>query len=297
MAIRNLELRARAVVEGFWTGLHRSPFHGFSVEFTEYRPYALGEDPRYLDWRRFARTDRYYLKKFEEETNLRCYLLVDQSRSMSYGTFSYSKAAYAGTLAATLAQFLYLQGDAVGLLTFGDRIREYVPARHRRGHLRQLMHKLEQPSADTATNLAAPLQRILELVRRRSLVVLLSDLLAPVQALERHLTALTACGHEAVLFQVLDPAELEFGFGQPAMFEDVESGRELYLDPVTARKGYQQRFAAHCAGVVAVCQNLGIGHRQLPTHRPLELALFDFLRERQHRGRLIRRAGSRRPRG
>src|SRR5450756_161072 len=126
MTIRNLELRARVVVEGFWSGLHRSPYHGFSVEFTEYRSYTPGDDPRYLDWRVFARSDRYFIKKFEDETNLRCHLLVDNSRSMTYGSRGYSKAQYAATLAATLAYFLYLQGDAVGLLTFDEQIREYL---------------------------------------------------------------------------------------------------------------------------------------------------------------------------
>jgi len=131
MTIRNLELRARVVVEGFWNGLHRSPFHGFSVEFTEYRQYSPGDDHRYLDWRVFARSDRYFIKKFEDETNLRCHLLVDNSRSMGYGSLAWNKAQYANTAAATLAYFLYLQGDGVGLLTFDEQIRDYLPARHR----------------------------------------------------------------------------------------------------------------------------------------------------------------------
>src|SRR5476649_2097021 len=164
MAIRSLELRARVVVEGFWNGLHRSPYHGFSVEFTEYRQYSPGDDTRYLDWRLYARSDRYYLKKFEDETNLRCHLLVDQSRSMSYGSTGYTKAQYAATLAATLAYFLHLQGDAVGLLTFDEKVREYLPARHRTGHLRQLMFALEKPASGKATNLTTPVERITGLV-------------------------------------------------------------------------------------------------------------------------------------
>src|SRR5881394_2332037 len=130
MNIRSLELRARAVVEGFWSGMHRSPYHGFSVEFTEYRPYSPGDDPRYLDWRVLARSDRYYLKRFEDETNLRCHLILDQSRSMTYGSVGYTKAEYAATLAGTLAFFLHLQGDAVGLLTFDEQVRDYLPPRH-----------------------------------------------------------------------------------------------------------------------------------------------------------------------
>ncbi len=296
MAIKNLELRARVVVEGFWTGLHRSPYHGFSVEFTEYRQYSPGDDLRYLDWQLYARTDRYYIKKFEDETNLRCHLLVDNSKSMGYGSLAYTKAQYANTLAATLGYFLYLQGDAVGLLTFDERIREYLPARNRTGHLRHLMLALEQPAAGTATDLAAPLKRIVELVRKRGMMVLISDLLAPIETLEKNLISLTASGHEVILFHLLDPAELHFNFDRAAMFHDVESGRDLYIDPVTARRTYLDKLAAHNAAIQAVCQKLGIGCHRLATDRPLEMALFDFLRDHTQRGRLIKRTGQTRAR-
>src|SRR5437773_5487576 len=208
MSIRNLELRAKVVVEVFWNGLHRSPYHGFSVEFTEYRQYSPGDDPRYLDWRLYARTDRYYIKKFEDETNLRCHLLVDNSRSMGYGSLPYSKAQYANTLAATLAYFLHQQGDAVGLLTFDEQIREYLPARHRTGHLRHLMLRPEQPAGGQATDLSAPLRRIVDVVKKRALMVLISDLLATIETLEKNLGSLVACGNEVLLFNILDPAEL-----------------------------------------------------------------------------------------
>ncbi len=224
MAIRNLELRARVVVEGFWNGLHRSPYHGFSVQFTEYRPYSPGEDTRYLDWRLYARSDRYYIKKFEDETNLRCHLLVDQSRSMTYGSLGFAKSEYARTLAATLAWFLNEQGDAVGLFTFDEQVRDYLPARHRHGHLRQLMLTLERPPQGKQTNLGEPLRRAAELARKRAMVVLISDLLAPAGDLERHLGRLAAAGHELVVFQVLDPKELAFDFHTPMLFEDAESG-------------------------------------------------------------------------
>src|SRR4051794_24495208 len=179
MTIRSLELRARAVVEGFWSGMHRSPYHGFSVEFTEYRQYTPGDDPRYLDWRVFARTDRYFIKKYEDETNLRAHLLVDQSRSMAYGSRDYNKSTYAATLAATLAYFLHLQGDAIGLLTFDEQVRDFLPARHRMGHLRQIMLALERPAAGKSTDLEAPLERITSLIRKRGMVALISDFLAP----------------------------------------------------------------------------------------------------------------------
>ena len=293
MSIRNLELRARVVVEGFWTGLHRSPYHGFSVEFTEYRPYTPDDDPRYVDWRVFARSDRYFVKKFEDETNLRCYLLADSSRSMSYGSAGWTKGQYAATLAATLAYFLYLQGDAVGLLTFDDQIREYLPARHRTGHLRHLMLALEKPPLGRGTSLGAPLQRIVEIVRKRSLMLLVSDFLAPLQRLEPDLTALSACGHEIIVFQVLDPAEVAFDFHDPAMFEDAESGRALFIDPGPARKDYRRKLEAHCASLRMTCERLGIACQSLATDRPLELALFDFLRRRMQQKRGVKRAARR----
>ena len=289
MAIKNLELRARVVVEGFWNGLHRSPYHGFSVEFTEYRQYTPGDDPRYLDWRLYARSDRYFIKKFEDETNLRCHLLVDNSRSMTYGSLAWTKAHYANTLAATLAYFLYLQGDAVGLLTFDEQIREYLPARHRTGHLRHLMLALEKPAGGQATDLTTPLKRIVEMVKRRALMVLISDLLAPLEALEKNLSSLSACGHEVVLFHVLDPAELNFSFTQAALFHDVESGRDLYIDPASARRDYVSKLEQHCAAARGVCEKLGIVYRRVATDQPLELALFDFLRERMQRGKLVKR--------
>ena len=290
MTIRSLELRARAVVEGFWNGMHRSPYHGFSVEFTEYRQYTQGDDPRYLDWRVFARSDRYFIKKYEDETNLRCYLLADQSRSMDYGSGNITKSAYAATLAATFAYFLHLQGDAVGLLTFDEHVREFLPARNRRGHLRQLMLALEKPTAGKATDIMAPIERITSLIRRRGMVVLISDFLAPLDRLEKNLIALTAGGHEVTVFQVLDPAELDLGIEQAAIFEDVESSRTLYIDPAAARADYTKKFKAHCAALQATCRKLGIDAHQLSTAQPFELALFEFLQQRMRRGRQVRRA-------
>src|SRR5713226_5737405 len=260
MAIKNLELRAKVVVEGFWNGLHRSPYHGFSVEFTEYRQYSPGDDLRYLDWRLYARSDRYYLKKFEDETNLRCHLLVDNSRSMGYGSLAWNKAQYANTLAATLAYFLSLQGDAVGLLTFDEQIRDYLPARHRAGHLRHLMLALETPGGGAATDLTAPLKRIVQIVNKRGLMVLISDLLAPIQTLEKNLASLVACGHEVIIFNVLDPAELAFSFDKASLFHDMESGRDLYIDPHMARKEYVKRLESHLNQVEAISQKLGMSY-------------------------------------
>ncbi len=292
MSIRNLELRARVVVEGFWNGLHRSPNHGFSVEFTEYRQYSPDDDPRYLDWRVFARSDRYFIKKFEDETNLRCYLVADRSRSMSYGSLPYSKWDYAATLAAPLAYFLHSQSDAVGLVTFDTEIPDYLPARYRAGHLRQLLLALEKPVFGGSTELGAPLRRLPELVHKRGLVILLSDFLAPLEKLAQELGALSACGHDLMVFQVLDPAETTFDFQSPCQFEDVESGRRLFIEPVSVRQEYLRKFEAHCQQLRAVCDRLGAACYRLETNAPLGAGLRDVLRERMRKGRKVRRSGS-----
>ncbi|MEZ6065972.1 MAG: DUF58 domain-containing protein [Planctomycetaceae bacterium] len=288
MRIRSLELRAKGVVEGFLSGLHRSPYHGFSVEFTEYREYVPGDDPRFVDWRLVARTDRYYVKRFEDETNLRCHLLVDTSRSMSFGTQGYSKADYARTLAATLAYFLTLQRDAVGLALFDAEVEEYLPARYRPGQMRRLMLALEQPSAGTATDLVRPLDQLAERLGKRGLLVLVSDLLAPIDQLQRQLGYLRARGHEIAIFQTLDPAELTLDFDEPALFHDLESGQDIYVDPTETRADYSARLEAHLAGIRHCCDSLGIDYRLTETSAPLDRALGDFL---QTRGRVATRRG------
>lgn len=283
MRIGSLELRARVVVEGFFRGLHRNPAHGSSVEFTEYRAYSPGDDTRHIDWRLFARSDRLCVKKYEGETNLRCTLLVDHSRSMGFSSLDYTKAQYAATAAATLARFLMIQGDAVGLVTFDNAIDQYLPARNRPGHLRRLMHHLDRTPAGEATDLAAPLAHAARLLSRRGMIVLFSDLLAPIETLEHHLALLRAAGHDVVLFQVLDPAEKDFTFDGPALFRDMESGRDLLIDPAAAREAYHKRLEKHQQSVADICSRHGIDFHQLPTDRPLELALYDFLADRQRR--------------
>ena len=293
MRIKSMELRVRVMMEGFWRGLHRSPYHGFSTEFTEYRPYTPGDDPRQLDWRLYARSDRYYIKKYEDETNLRCHLLVDQSKSMGYGSLSYTKAQYAGTLAATLAYFLHTQGDAIGLITFDDKVSQYMPPRNRSGHLRRLMLALETKPAGSATELKAPLEQVAQKVTKRGLVVLISDLLAPIETLEESLGYLRACGHEVVLFNILDPSELHFDFETPAMFWDLESEREMYIDPSAVKKQYLSKINEHLASAKSTCRNLGIDYHSLTTDRPFGLALLDFLNDRMRHGKQIRRRGPR----
>lgn len=295
MRIKSLQVRARVAVEGFFKGIHRSPFHGFSVEFSEYREYTPGDDPRYLDWRLFARSDRYYIKRFEDETNLRCYLVLDTSRSMGYGSGPYTKSAYARTMAATIAYFLSTQRDAVGLIAFEDRIVDYLPARYRPGHLRRIMAVLEREPAGRATDLAAPLEEIAATVRKRGLIILISDLLADASVLKTRLGYLRSRGHDVIVLRVLDAAEVDFSFPSPAMFRDVESGRELYIDPEQARAEYVRRFQAHAAEIERACVDLGVELETVLTNQPLELVLFDLLKARLKRSRRPgRSAGTRR---
>jgi uncharacterized protein (DUF58 family) len=291
MKIKSMELRAKVIVEGFWKGIHRSPYHGFSVEFTEYRQYTFGDDPRYIDWRLYARSDRLYIKKFEDETNLRCHLLIDHSRSMGYGSGSYTKAQYAGTLAATLAYFLSTQGDAVGLATFDDQIRQYMTPRNRPGYLHRLMLALETPPEGGTTDLGPPLQNVAEMLTKRGLIVFISDLLTSIDRLESDLGYLCAGGHDVVLFHVLDPAELNFDFDSPALFQDIESGRNMYVDPAAAREGYKRMLTEHLAKAKSTCSNLGIDYHLFATDRSFDLALLDFLHDRMRRRKRVRRAG------
>lgn len=289
MRIRNLQLRARVVVEGFYNGLHRSPFHGFSAQFSEYRQYVQGDDLRYVDWKLYARSDRFYIKRFEDETNLRCYLLVDRSRSMEFGSLGYTKAEYASTMAATLAYFLNRQRDSVGMLTFHQQVDQYIPARYRTGHFHRLLVALETPLAGKQTDLISPIRQIAELTRRRSLVVLISDLLADTAGLEKSLASLRSCGHDIIVFQVLDPAELTFEFDEPALFEDLETGQQLYVDPASARKDYLDRMEQHEAAIRSACDNHGIDRFLIRTDQPLEDSLYDFLQVRQLSAPAVRR--------
>jgi len=289
MEIRSLELRAKVVVQGFWSGIHRSPYHGFSAEFTEYRQYVPGDDTRYLDWRLLARSDRSYVKKFEDETNLRCHILLDQSRSMTFGSLDWTKADYAHTLAATLGFFLFRQGDAVGLLSFDEQIRDYVPARNRPGHLRQIMLSLEKPHAGKSTDISKPLRRIVELAGKPGLMVLISDLLAPPEDLESQLARLVASGHEVVVFRVLDPRELDFDFDEALLFHDVETDKDFFVDPLSVKSNYLRRFEEHSDVVRSICQKLGAEFIPVSTDRSLARVLSDFLRQRQGRGKSIRR--------
>ncbi len=285
MSIKSLEMRAKLIVDGFRTGLNKSPRHGFSVEFSEYRPYAQGDDPRFIDWKLYARTDRSYIRLFEDETNLRCYILMDISRSMTFGSGDFTKHDYARTVAASLAWLLNRQGDAVGLTLFDEHVRSIVPARYRPGQLRRLFVTLEEPASGKDTNPVIAMEDVAQRLHKRGLVILISDMLAPVQQIGDGLRLLRGCLHDLVVFQVLDPAEKTLTFDGPRLFEDLETGKQIYSDPDTVRADYVKKLDAHNTAVQAECEAVGAAYRQLITNEPLELALAEFLQARRQRSR------------
>ncbi|MDM4014253.1 DUF58 domain-containing protein [Roseiconus lacunae] len=284
MRIKSLKLRAKTVVEGFFTGLHRSPTHGSSIEFSEYRAYVPGDDLRNLDWKLYARSDRYFVKKFEDETNRRCYLIVDQSRSMSYGSTGYSKIEFARTVAATLAYFLTTQHDAVGVLTFDVEIGDFVPAKLGAKHFHQILVELSKPAEGRGTDIEAPLRQVASLVPRRGLVILMSDLLARPETLQTQLASLRARGHEVVVLRILDPAEIELQLKAPAMVQDIETGRQVYVDPDAAKERYQEQFDSHRQQIMAMCTGSGVGYFEMPTDQPLDRALASLIDARNRLG-------------
>lgn len=283
MAIRSLEMRARLVVDGFRTGLNKSSRHGFSVEFSEYRPYTQGDDPRFLDWKLYARTDRSYIRLFEDETNLRCYIALDISRSMSFGSGAYTKHDYARTMAASLAWLLNRQGDAVGLTLFDQHVQSVVPARYRPGQLRRLLVTLEHLPTGTDTQPAVALEDLAQRLHKRGLVILISDMLAPIGQIADGLRLLRGCQHDLVVFQLLDPAEMQLTFDGPCLFEDLESGRKIYSDPEKVRSAYLQKLSAHNQAIHRACEAIGAAFRQVTTDEPLELVLGEFLQARRQR--------------
>jgi uncharacterized protein (DUF58 family) len=276
-----IDLKAKAIVEGFLTGLHRSPFKGFSVEFAEYRQYLPGDDLATLDWKIYARTDRHVVKKFEEETNLECHILLDVSRSMGYGSHAVTKLEYGSYLAGALAYLMNRQRDAVGLLTFDDHIRDLLPCSARPGHLKAVLVTLERLTLGTRTDIAKPLNDLVQAIRKRGLVVLISDLLDDPDRIIEGLKHFRYRGTDVVVFQVLDPDELSFPFERAARFRDVESDHEVVAAPAAVRDAYKSRLDAMVSNFRTVLGQNGIDYTLLDTSQPLEVALLAYLQTRR----------------
>ena len=273
-------LLARVVVEGFINGLHKSPFHGFSVEFADHREYVPGDDLKFIDWHLFARTDHYYVKRFEEETNLRCTILLDRSASMGFGTGALTKWDYSCFLATCLSYLMLRQQDAAGLAMFGAAPGIVVQPRCRRTHLRQLMKAMIDHAPSGTTNVPLSMQAIAQRLKRRGLVVVISDLIDEPEATLRSLRMLASRRHDVVVFHVQDAAELNFPFEGATLFRDLETGEELEIDPVAVRKTYLERMQSLAAFYRKGLTEMGADYHLIDTAMPYEKALSEYLNRR-----------------
>ncbi|HEX3252092.1 MAG TPA: DUF58 domain-containing protein [Pyrinomonadaceae bacterium] len=280
--VGSLELLARTVVEGFMSGLHRSPFTGFSTEFTEYRQYNPGDDLRYLDWRLLARTDRYFIKKYRADTNTQCHLLIDTSASMNYAhASSVTKLQYAQFLAASLAYLLNRQQDAVGLVAFAEKVHTHVPARNRTGHMRTIFGNLSLLQPGGETNLSESLHQLAEVLTRRGIVVIISDFYDQPDRLAEAFQHLHFKGHDIVAFQVLDQNELDFDFSDPVLLlEDAETQEQMPVLPDVVMGGYRERMKRHVDDMRRCAAANNVDYELLTTKQPLDFALLSFLSRR-----------------
>jgi uncharacterized protein (DUF58 family) len=285
--LEGLELRARSIVEGYVAGMHRSPYHGFSVEFAEHREYVAGDDVRHVDWKVFGKTDKYYLKQYEEETNLICYLVLDASESMTYQSdgAAMSKLDYARTAAAALAYLVLRQQDSVGLAVFDQELRSLVRPSGNPSHLKQIAHVMEHAETAKKTATGQILHELAERLPKRGLVVLLSDLFDNPAALTAGLKHLRHRRHDVIVFQVLDPAELDFPFDQTTLFKGLEQWPDTLTDPKALRQAYLEEFEKHLLATRRACREQQADYLQLRTDQPLELALTSYLSKRGERRR------------
>ena len=278
--LHNLELRARVVVEGFLAGLHKSPHRGFSVEFNDYRHYQRGDDMRHVDWRLYARSGKLYIKQYEDETNVRCMILLDTSASMAYTSGGMSKLDYGLTLASALAYFIARQRDAVGLITFDDQIREYLPAKTRQLHLMRILRALSRVQAGQKTDVVKPLTDLASSLKKKSMVILISDMLDDEERIINTLTNLRAMGNDIITFHIMDDAELNFPFNEASEFIDMENNESYITSPAAIRKAYLKNINEFLAYCKKQCQTNGIDYCLMNTREPLDQALSSYITKR-----------------
>jgi uncharacterized protein (DUF58 family) len=276
----NLELRARVVVEGFLSGLHRSPHRGFSVEFNDYRNYHQGDDMRHIDWKLYARSEKFYIKQYEDETNVRCMVVLDTSASMSYGSGPTTKLDYGITLASALAYFINRQRDAVGLITYDEAVNEYIPAKCRQPHLMRILRTLAQVKAGKKTDTVKPLTDLAASLTKKSMVVLITDMLDDEERLIKTLQNLRGMGNDVILFHVIDDAELNFSFDEASEFIDMESDETYITTPAAIKKAYLENLNEFLAFCKKQCQRSGVDYCLLNTSQPLDEALSSYMSKR-----------------
>jgi uncharacterized protein (DUF58 family) len=282
--INSLELVARSIVEGFISGLHRSPYLGFSTDFAEHRQYMPGDDLRHLDWKLLARTDRLYIKKYQSDTNTQIMLMVDTSGSMSYASGEVTKIQYAQFLASSLAYLGVRQHDSVGLIAFNESAVEYIPALSRTGHLRTILGTIERLQAKQGTAISEQLHRLAELLNRRSIIILISDLYDDPQKITEGLEHLRFLGNEVVVFHLLDKREIDFDFNEPVVLEDCETEEQLHVQPETLRDEYLRIINAHITAIRDGSTRNRVDYELLKTSEPLDIALSAYLNRRSHFG-------------
>jgi uncharacterized protein (DUF58 family) len=280
--LHGLQFRARSIVEGYVSGVHRSPFHGFSIEFAEHREYAPGDDLRYLDWKVFGRTDKFYLKQFEEETNLICYLLLDTSESMAYKSpqAAMSKLEYAQCAAGALSYLILNQQDSVGLVTFDEEIRALVRPGGNPSHLKQLLQVMETSAGARKTATGPIFHDLAERFKKRGIVIILSDLFDNVDAMVKGLKHFRHRRHEVIVMHVMDPAEMDFPFEQATLFTGLEQLPSVLVEPRAIRKAYLHEFNKFILEVKKACRRHQIDYVPLRTDQSLEVALSTYLASR-----------------
>jgi len=281
--IDGLALTAKTVVDGFISGLHRSPDFGFSQEFKEYRPYTVGDDLRYVDWNVYARTERAYLKRYRGETNTRLTLLLDRSASMAFSTTGVRKMDYARFLAASFAYLGQQQRDAVGLITFDDNVRDFVPPSSRQGQLMRILHALDKADPGERTDFSKPFHTFQEFVKWRGVTVVISDFYANPKSVVDTIAPLRFRGNEVVLFHLMDPQEIRPVLRDPRTLIDMETGEEMEVTPDYAVNEYRQRILSHIEDLRSKAQGAGLGYFMVQTDRPLDEALREYLLIRHKR--------------
>ncbi len=282
--LATMELRARLVVEGFVTGLHRSPYKGFSVEFAEHRQYMPGDPLKHIDWKVFGKTDRLYIKEYEEETNLRGHILLDASASMAYGAAGISKFEYGRYLAAALIYLMLKQQDSVGLLVFDREIRKFVPPRSNPRQLHLLLSELDRAEASSETDIGLVLHELARRIKRRGLVILISDLLDEPSDVLPGLKHFRHMKHEVIVFHVLDPKEVGFSFDADATFRDMETGELMTTEPYSIRRDYLDAVDRWMAHLRRECSESRIDYVPIQTSTPYDRALFSYLEKRKRLG-------------
>lgn len=278
--IHSMELRARNIVEGFLSGMHRSPYFGQSVEFVQHRQYAPGDDLRHIDWKVYGRQDRLYIKQYEEDTNLRCTLLVDASKSMQYGRGALNKFDYGATIAACLAYLTLRQQDSVGLSVFDEKIRTKLPWRSNRTHLQSIFKALQQVAPKDKTNLTGVFREINDTYPKRSLMILITDFLGAEQDALKGLAQLRKAGHDILVFHVLDDDELDFPFNDPTRFEGMESMDNLTCNPRALREGYMEALQRFLDRIRHACASYQVDYQLIRTSKHIDATLTAYLSAR-----------------